>query len=487
MTITYGATGAQAVHTDTITPALVGAVGDLAILQVVSGHPSDNMPSTPSGWTLVGTSSGGGGTFGAGAGPRRLTWFARVLAGGESAPTTAIPTGSTGSVIAGRVVSLSRSAGTGWRWAATFGEDTVSDTSLSAVCATAITWTAGDLAVLGYAVASSADSYTAEAVTATGVTFGTVTERADAAITTGDGETAALATCAVSAGSGTQAPTVTATLAAASTGVAGVLRVREASSAIAASAQTVDPPRTLVSVTGMLADDIVMATIYRQVGTDLTAVRAASSVDVTGTDALLRVDAEQPFGVAVSYAADLTDVNGSVWAVSGGTITSTVASDIVSDAIRGVGAHVSIESWADKKRSRDATVLNCNGRLVVVGKRRSAAQATITVSTDTAAEGDALQDILDSATEGTVLIRAQTSISGVDGYLALLTDDERRVWTIPYREWDLETVETEAWPDVLEAAGYTLQDIADNYATLADITSAFPGTLLDIALFDFGG
>ena len=67
---------------------------------------------------------------------------------------------------------------------------------------------------------------------------------------------------------------MTATLTAASTGVAAVLRVREASSDINASAQSVFPPRNLVSATGLTGDDIVTATLYRQVGTDLTAVRA---------------------------------------------------------------------------------------------------------------------------------------------------------------------------------------------------------------------
>jgi hypothetical protein len=38
----------------------------------------------------------------------------------------------------------------------------------------------------------------------------------------------------------------------------------------------------------------------------------------------------------------------------------------------------------------------------------------------------------------------------------------------------------------LEAAGFTLQDIADNFSTLQDIANAFPGTLLDIAQYDFG-
>jgi len=488
VTISYGAAGTAASHTDTVIPPLPAgaAAGQLAICQVVSGHPNDSIPATPSGWSLVGSSSGGGGTFGLNTGPRRLTFFARVLAGGDTAPTTMIPSGSSGSVIGARVFTLSRTAGTGWRWAVTFGSDSVSDTSFSAVCATALTFKTGDFGVLGYGWVPQTASTTARGATATGITFSAATSHLGDAITPGNGARLTMAETSVTAGTGTQAPTVTATLSAAGTGVAGLLRIREASSDVNASAQSVFPPRNLVSVTGLLADDITSVTVYRQVGTDLTAVRAASGIDTTGTNVLLRVDAEQPFGVSINYAAYLTDVNGTQWIAYSGPIASTVTSDVISDAIRGVGAPIFIEDWADKKRTRDATVFNCGGRLVVVGKKRSTSQATVTVSTDTDADGEALQDVLANATEGTILIRKQETLSGVDGHLALLDDDEKRNWQTPYRAWDLDTVETEAWPDVLEAAGFTLQDIANNFSTLQDIANFFTGTLLDIAQYDFG-
>ncbi|MFF8406893.1 hypothetical protein ACF06P_35360 [Streptomyces sp. NPDC015684] len=486
MTISFGSAGAQVSHANTVTPALVGATGDLAILQVLSGHPTDPVPTTPSGWTLVTSFSGGGGTFGASAGPRRLTWFARVLTGGDAAPTTAIPSGSTGSVIAGRVINLTRTAGTGWRWAASLGEDTVSGTGFSVPGGTALSWKPGDFAVLGYAVASNADSYTAEAITAAGITFGTVTERADAAITTGNGVTGALATCSVTSGAATQTPTIAATLAVASVGVAGALRVREASSSLAATAQSVFPPRNLVSATGLTADDIVTATLYRQVGTDLTAVRAASDIDVTGQSSLLRVDAEQPLGVSMSYAAVLTDLYGQQWTIYSGSITSTVTSDVISDAIRGVGAAVKIESPLGWKRDRAATQFNVNGRIIVVGRPRSAPSSTITVRTETDADGDALNDILDHATEGTILLRKQASLPRLDGTYALLDDNEDPTWYDQYRWFQLNVVRSDDWPDVLEAAGYTLADIAANFSTLGDIAAFFTGSLLTIALYDFG-
>ncbi|MFG2328243.1 hypothetical protein ACGFMM_01320 [Streptomyces sp. NPDC048604] len=410
-----------------------------------------------------------------------------MLDGTESAPTTLIPSGGTGSHIAGRIVVLSRSAGTGWRWAMSAGEDTSADTSFSAAGAAALPWAAGDFVILGYGLRSSTPTMSAEGIAASGITFGTVTERADDAVATGHTARLGIATGSVSSGSGTQAPTLTATLSASHTGVGGVLRIREASAEIDVAAQSVFPPRNLVSLTGMAAEDIVSATIERDVDTDRTAVRAASGVDVTGEDVLLRVDGEQPFGVAVTYVATLTDSTGGQWELVSDAITSTVTADVISDAVRGIGAAVTIQAWPSKRRTREATVFNVGGRLVSVGKPRSGAQAQVTVRTETDEDGEALQAVLDAATSGVVLIRKQSTLSGVDGYLAVVADDEERMWHNEVRFWQLETVEAEAWPDVLEAAGYTLADVADNFETLQDLADAFtPGTLLDIALFDFG-
>ena len=488
MTISFSLTGATATHTDTVSPGLpTGATaGMLAILQVVSGHPNDSIPSTPSGWTLAGSFSGGGGTFGSGTGPRRLTFFLRVLTGGDGTPTTAIPSGSAGSAIGGCIVTLSRTAGTGWRWAFSAGQDTASDTAFSVTCSTALTWKPGDFTVIGYALPVSTASPSSPTLTASGVTFGVVTRRLDNAVSTGNGARLSRATAQpVTAGSGTQAPTTTVTLSAASPGAAGVLRIREASSDVNASPQSVFPPRNLVSATGLTGDDIVTATLYRQVGTDLTPVRAASNINVTGQSSLLRVDAEQPFGVSLNYAAVLTDVNGNQWTVYSGPITSTVTSDVISDAIRGVGAAVKIESPLEKKRDRDAAQFRVGGRIVVVGRPRSAPSSSITVRTETDADGDALNDVLDNATEGVIIIRKQTSMTRLDGTYALLSDNEAPTWYDQYRWFTLDVVKADDWPDVMEAAGFTLADIANNYASLADIAADF-ATLLAIAQYDFG-
>ncbi|MER7517772.1 hypothetical protein [Streptomyces sp. NPDC126499] len=488
MTISYSSIGALSNSTTTITPAIpAGAVaGELAVLQVVSAHTNDSVPSTPSGWNLAGSSSGGGGTYGAGTGPRRLTFFTRVLLGGEAAPTTALPAGDANSLLAGRVVTLARTAGTGWRWGAAFGEDTTSGTGFSAASATSLTWASGDLALLGYALPVAGASLSAEGLTASGITFGTFTERADDSVATGHDARLGTATGSVTAGSGTTTSTVTATLAVASTGAAGVLRLREASASITATAQSVFPPRNLVSVTGLLAENVSTVTVYRQVGTARTVVRAASAVDVTGSNVLLRVDGEQPFGVPVSYVAVLTDVNGVQWVITSNSLTSSVSSDVISDAITGIGAAVRLQATSSRKRDRDATRFNVGGRRVMVSKPRSAPSFSLVLKTESDAAATDLDTVLDSATEGVILIRHRTQLARLDGHYAIPSDEEDPTWYDEQVVWTLEADAAEPWPDTLEAAGFTLQDIADNFTSLQDLATAFPGTLLDIALYDWG-
>ena len=121
--------------------------------------------------------------------------------------------------------------------------------------------------------------------------------------------------------------------------------------------------------------------------------------------------------VAVRVLVDSLGVESLIFS---GPITSTVDSDVISDAVRGVGSIAFIEDWPDFKRTRDATTMNVGGRYVTVGRPRSKAQSTITVSVDTNADRDALDQVLNGLTEGVLLIRKQVTNSRVDGYMALI-------------------------------------------------------------------
>lgn len=632
MTISYVSTGALATGTASITPAYgTGATaGNLAVLTVASASPTNTQPSTPSGWTLVDSISGGGGTFGTGAGPRRITWFARVLLGSDAAPTTAIPS-ATGSSLMGRISILARSAGTDWRWVDSSGADTTSGTSFSAAGSTAVPWLNGDFTLMAFAwpqgvydndfesgitgwtagsnttVSNAAHAYSgtkclrttstasgaisavgptvtgfsagqavdftvwvytpvamtvnleldfknsggtvvgtdsnttqgnavttvantwtpvtihsttvatttqvalllkttataaaqnvdwdlvhlggpatasAEGIAVPFATFGTVTEQTND-VAGSFGLELALCTAPVTSAITTGAPTLTATSSVAVTGVAGAIRLRESGAALTVDQNTsVFPPRNQLTVTGLDNDNAHAVTIYRTLGSERVAVRAASGVLVSG-DAVLRTDSEEPFGVAYTYTAEITDTAGLVWTVDApSTYTTTVDSDVISDAVQGLGAHVKIQAWTDKKRDRQATVFNVGGRNVTVGLKRPGFQSTVTVRTETEEDGDALDALLSSCTQGVFQLRSQTYDSKIDNYLAFSSDDEKPLWFNDYRTWDIDVAQTAAWSDDLEASGTTLQDIADNYTSLLDIGND-NATLLELAQRSF--
>lgn len=206
----------------------------IAVAVVDSGHPTfGTIPTciTP-GWQFVDSFEGGGGVYGADAGPRRISFWIRALQGDDSdvEPTFTIPAG-TDSRVGGVIVNLTFSVGQEVvRYDAAFGEDTSSGTAFSAVSLQNIAWSGntGDLVLLAYAVATDAATWSAEAIAATGITFGTITERGDSQSTFGADVSRAIATGAPTAGGpSAEEPTISGTLSSASTGVAGVLLVRD--------------------------------------------------------------------------------------------------------------------------------------------------------------------------------------------------------------------------------------------------------------------
>jgi phage replication-related protein YjqB (UPF0714/DUF867 family) len=256
---------------------------------------------------------------------------------------------------------------------------------------------------------------------------------------------------------------------------------------LTAAVQNAFPPRVLVELSGLAAAGIASVTLYRQVAGVRTVLRGADGVDVTGDDVLLRTDGEEPFGVPVTYVADLVDGTGARAEVTTGPLTVTCpARFVISDAVTGLGAAVVVQTPLDKARTRDATTMNVGGRYVVISRPRSGFQTTLTVRTETEEDGDALNAVLANATEGVILLRAVPSLPRVDGYLAVPDDTESPTYYDGYTWWELTAVQAEAWPAVLEAAGYTLQDLAGAFpGTLQDINDNF-ATLLDIAVADLG-
>jgi hypothetical protein len=239
VTISHVSTGAVSaaggVATDpiTVTPALPSfTAGDLAIVEVASGHDTEATPTITTGWTQLGspfTGSGGGGTFGAGTGPRRFTYFLRVLEAGDSAPTVSLAGTVTGRMLQACITVAARTAGTAWGVAAYFVAEATAGTAWSQAYVDNVTLSTGDFLILGYAVRDDQPAaFSAMGISMAGTTISAVTERADAATNLGNDQLIGVGTADVTSGSASPGnPTQTATIGSSETGMMALLRLRE--------------------------------------------------------------------------------------------------------------------------------------------------------------------------------------------------------------------------------------------------------------------
>ncbi len=232
-TVAFGAIGTTGSTTATtsVTAAYpTGITTESALYLVVTGRSNTagtEFAVTGGGWTIVGTFEGGTGTWGVDAGTRRVTVFRKdSVSGSESGNVTVTLAGTTANTLYARIVRVQPPTGYTISEAFASGADTSAGTSFSATASSSLSWQAGDLLLI--AVASSTDTATqsAQSITASGVTFGTRTNRASIAVTGGNDHRHIVDTVPVTAGSGSSAPTYSYTASASTSGPVGFLRLR---------------------------------------------------------------------------------------------------------------------------------------------------------------------------------------------------------------------------------------------------------------------
>jgi hypothetical protein len=230
MAINYTAAGAVVANATSAAVAYPSGIqsGDLLLLTAVSKYTAYTS-APPTGFTLLREQIGGSGGSGADVGDVRLAVWYRIATGSETGSVSVTKAVQGGSVILARMFLFRRTAGAGWDFQHTSGVDSTGNTSWSVAGAANIHLDAGDRVVMVTGANSDAPSFSAHALSATGATFGTITERQDSGTTTGDDVLLVMAEGSVSTGPSTAAPTYTAT---ASTGTpegASILiRLREA-------------------------------------------------------------------------------------------------------------------------------------------------------------------------------------------------------------------------------------------------------------------
>lgn len=233
MAVTWGAAGTAASGTTSCTPAYPAGISALTskILCAVTGrsNTADTAFTMPAGWTKIGASEleGGTGTWGVDTGTRRVTFFQKdTTAGTETGTVTVSLAGTTNNTLRATIFRVEVTSGYGIEYEATTGADTTNGTGFSATGGS-IDFAPGDL--LAILVAQNIDSGTqsAQAIAASGVTFGTRTNRASTAVTNGNDHRHILDTVPVSSGTATAAPTYAYTISASGSGPVAFLRMRE--------------------------------------------------------------------------------------------------------------------------------------------------------------------------------------------------------------------------------------------------------------------
>lgn len=256
--------------------------------------------------------------------------------------------------------------------------------------------------------------------------------------------------------------TLTMTGGAAAISRAVVLALKPAAT-LTVTEQVVYPTRVLISVTDLTLGDAVE--LYRVVSGVRTAVRAATSAAVTDPS-FLRVDAELPFGIPVSYVAV---VNGVEYASAAVTYTLAGGKVALSDAVAGLSAEVVILAWPGKDYEPRSTTFRVGGRNLVVSGSRGMYAGTIELYIATTSSLANLYALLDGATEAIVQMRQPGGYDGVDSYVVVTAPRERRFsqdGSDPRRIVALDVVEVETWADTLAAASFTYADLDAAYTGL---------------------
>lgn len=187
-------------------------VGDMFVMLVGNRDSTDPTPVTPDGWTSLGSYIGGAGTFGADAGNARITAFYREATSRRFG--TQIVTVSASSVTVAQMITIHRDSVTSWLIDSDGGSDNSAGTAWS-VTGSGIDLSynlEGDLVIVGSAMNTDARLYSGHAISASGITFGDVTQTSEYRTTTGNDMTLEVVTGRVSGGSATGVvPTFTST------------------------------------------------------------------------------------------------------------------------------------------------------------------------------------------------------------------------------------------------------------------------------------
>lgn len=256
MAVVYGAIGTTGSTTATTTvtaayPTGISAATSKLYLVVTGRSATANTSAavTGGGWTQVGAFEGGVGTWGVDTGTRRVeVWRKDTVTGSETGNVTVTLGGTTTNTLYARIVRVEVPSGYGIAEQFVSGADTTAGTAFSATASSNATFTSNDLLLIAHAGTTDTSTQSAQAITASGITFGTRTNRATIAVTGGNDHRHVIDTVPVTTGSGTAvAPTYAYTGSASTSGPVGFVVLTEVpppSISVQPTNQTVTEPAT---------------------------------------------------------------------------------------------------------------------------------------------------------------------------------------------------------------------------------------------------
>ena len=231
MSITYGGAGAWAAGSTSVTPALPATPNsNRRHILFVGCKPFGATINTPAGWTALAAGSGTNGSVANAIDLGSVRWaiFWRDWQSGDAAPTVSV---TTGNVTLAVIRGFDKGAGDTWEApVAGKGSDTTSGTGFSIASDVDLGIAAGDFIAHGAVIAGNNATFGTPTLTATGCTFGAVTESpaTEGATATGNDLEASASYAECTAGPSSAAPVAGWTLSVAQTGGGSIVRLRVA-------------------------------------------------------------------------------------------------------------------------------------------------------------------------------------------------------------------------------------------------------------------
>lgn len=224
MAIVFTNTNTATSGTTSLTAAAPASLNaDSVSILTVTNKPFSATPTTPAGWELVATATNGSTASGLDTGSVRTSTYIRRGSYG-STPITV-----TGADSCGQSIVHYKKSGVSEIWAVhafTTGGDSTDGANYSATGAANVNAVAGDVILACTAVNSDAGTPSADDITATGLTFGTITARSDLAYTTGNNGRVRVVEGPITLGPETGAPTYVYTNASTQSGETIFVRLR---------------------------------------------------------------------------------------------------------------------------------------------------------------------------------------------------------------------------------------------------------------------